>query len=92
MLTSSLGPNSRALAEGGGPLPVQAQIEEMLGLLQAARRTWHNVANIRLVRKQTRACWKHCFGGREVEVWRELLVGCGAVVVRLRDCTRARVC
>ncbi|EGD76732.1 hypothetical protein PTSG_08083 [Salpingoeca rosetta] len=54
VLTSSLGPNNRALAEGGGPLPVQAQIEEMLGQLQAARRTWHTVAAIRMTHAGSR--------------------------------------
>eukprot|EP00043_Microstomoeca_roanoka_P012097 m.116164 g.116164 ORF g.116164 m.116164 type:complete len:632 (+) comp15390_c0_seq3:65-1960(+) len=48
VITSSLGPDCEALAEPGGPLPVRAQIEEMLGQLQAARRLWHAVAQNRL--------------------------------------------
>eukprot|EP01147_Barroeca_monosierra_P006929 gene6929-9560_t len=50
VLTACLGPDCKPLADAGGPLPVRAQIEEMLGQFQAARRTWAHVAHIRLIR------------------------------------------
>ena len=55
LLQSHFGQHALEQAESGGPLPVRAKLEEMLGDYPQARRTWAAVQQIRQVSKKRAA-------------------------------------
>ena len=59
LIQNHLGIDALEQAEAGGPLTVRAKLEEMLGDLNRARRTWQRVFILRKVQSKNLIPVKH---------------------------------